>query len=348
MTRQFQSIALKAVMAFALSIGTATGVMAQNITGAGASFPAPVYAQWADAYQKTTGIRVNYQSIGSSAGINQIKNKTVDFGASDAPLTDEQLKKFNFIQFPTIIGGVVPVVNIQGIKPGELKLNGHVMADIYLGKIKRWNDSAITTLNPGLALPNAEISVVRRSDGSGTSFAFTSFLAKVNQDWQQKVGASTSVNWPIGAGGKGNEGVSAFVMQLPNSIGYVEYAYAKQNNMAYVMLENAAGKFIAPNEETFKASTVGINWNDSFAQSLIYTANEQAWPISTATFILVYRQTDKPEQMRQVLKFFDWAYKNGDDDAQKLDYVPFPEDVKGIIRQSWNNIVDTQGKVISY
>ncbi|MGL4666418.1 MAG: phosphate ABC transporter substrate-binding protein PstS [Saezia sp.] len=343
-----KSALLKTVISAVACVGLVGAAIAQNVTGAGASFPAPVYAQWADAYNKATGVRINYQSIGSSAGINQIKNKTVDFGASDAPLTEEQLKEFGLMQFPTVIGGVVPVVNIQGVKPGELKLNGAVIADIYLGKITRWDDPAIAKLNPDAKLPGAAISVVRRSDGSGTSFAFTSFLAKVSAEWQEKVGAGTAVNWPIGAGGKGNEGVSAFVMQLPNSIGYVEYAYAKQNNMSHVLLQNTSGQFVAPNEEAFKAAAAGIDWSKSFGQSLIYTPGEKAWPISTATFILIYRQTDKSEQMREVLKFFDWAYSNGDNTAKDLDYVAFPESVKSIIRQSWGSVVDAQGRVVSY
>ncbi|MDR2506913.1 MAG: phosphate ABC transporter substrate-binding protein PstS [Candidatus Accumulibacter sp.] len=343
---KLKSVFLKMIVLVAASAGIAAGAMAQSVTGAGASFPAPVYAQWADAYNKATGVRINYQSIGSSAGINQIRNKTVDFGASDAPLTEEQLKEAGLIQFPMVIGGVVPVVNIQGVKPGELKLNGLVIADIYLGKIVRWNDPAVKKMNPGVNLPDAPISVVRRSDGSGTSFAFTSFLSQVSDEWRQKVGAGTAVNWPVGAGGKGNEGVSAFVMQLPNSIGYVEYAYAKQNTMSHVLLQNASGKFSAPNEETFKASASGIDWNRSFGQSLIYTKNEKAWPISTATFILLYRQTDKPEQARQALKFFDWAYANGDAAARQLDYVPFPESVKNIVRKSWKSIVDAQGNAV--
>jgi len=343
-----KKIILKAALAGTVALGMLTGAMAQNVTGAGASFPAPVYAQWADAYYKATGVRINYQSVGSSAGVNQIKARTVDFGASDAPLTDAQLKEAGLIQFPTVIGGVVPVVNIQGIKPGELKLNGGLLADIYLGKITRWNDPAIAKLNPDLKLPDAAIAVVRRSEGSGTSFAFTQYLSKVSPEWEQKVGTGTAVNWPVGAGGKGNEGVSAFVMQLANSIGYVEYAYAKQNNMSHVQLENADGKFVSPSDDTFKAAAAGIDWSKSFDQSLTYAPGEKAWPISTATFILIYQQTDKPEQMRAVLKFFDWAYMHGDEAASKLDYVPFPAEVKDIVRKEWASVVDTKGNVISY
>jgi phosphate transport system substrate-binding protein len=241
---------------------------AQDVTGAGASFPAPVYAKWADAYNKASGARINYQSVGSGAGLKQIAAKTVDFGASDAPLKDEDLAKEGLIQFPTVIGGVVPVVNIKGIAPGQLKLTGQVLGDIYLGKITKWNDPAITVLNAGVALPDAAIAPVRRADGSGTSFNFTNYLSKVNAEWKSKVGEGTAVNWPTGAGGKGNEGVSAFVQRLPNSIGYVEYAYAKQNKMAYTMLKNEAGNFVAPDDLTFKAAAANANWSKTFYQVL--------------------------------------------------------------------------------
>ena len=246
----------------------ASAAFAQDVTGAGASFPAPVYAKWADAYNKATGARINYQSVGSGAGIKQINAKTVDFGASDAPLKDDELAKSGLIQFPTVIGGVVPVVNIKGIAPGQLKLTGQVLGDIYLGKITKWNDAALTALNPGVALPDAAIAPVRRADGSGTSFNFTNYLSKVNAEWKTKVGEGTAVNWPTGAGGKGNEGVSAFVQRLPNSIGYVEYAYAKQNKMAYTLLKNEAGTFVAPDDLTFKAAAANADWNKSFYQVL--------------------------------------------------------------------------------
>ena len=235
--------------------------LAQDVTGAGASFPAPIYAKWADAYNKASGARINYQSVGSGAGIKQIKSKTVDFGATDAPLTDEELAKDGLIQFPTVIGGVVPVVNIKGISPGQLKLTGAVLGDIYLGKITKWNDPAITALNPGVPLPDDAIAVVRRADGSGTSFLFTNYLSKVNAEWKSKVGEGTAVNWPTGAGGKGNEGVSAFVQRLPNSIGYVEYAYAKQNKMSYVQLKNKDGNYTKPDDETFKSAAAGADWS---------------------------------------------------------------------------------------
>jgi phosphate transport system substrate-binding protein len=266
--------------------------IAEDVTGAGASFPAPVYAKWADAYNKASGHRINYQSVGSGAGIKQIKAKTVDFGASDAPLKDEELAKDGMIQFPTVIGGVVPVVNVAGIAPGQLKLTGAVLGDIYLGKVAKWNDAAITSLNPGVSLPDAAISVVRRADGSGTSFIFTNYLSKVNAEWKAKVGEGTAVNWPTGAGGKGNEGVSAFVQRLPNSIGYVEYAYAKQNKMAHVLLKNQAGVFVAPDDLNFKAAAAGADWTKSFYQVLTDQPGKDSWPLTGATFILMHKVQD--------------------------------------------------------
>ena len=250
-------------------LGAATSLAsAQDMTGAGATFPAPIYAKWADAYNKTTGARLNYQSVGSGAGIQQIRAKTVDFGASDMPLADDVLAKDGLIQFPTVIGGVVPVVNIKGIAPGQIKLTGQVLGDIYLGKITKWNDASIKALNPSLALPDAAIATVRRADGSGTTFIFTNYLSKVNADWKAKVGEGTAVNWPTGAGGKGNEGVAAFVGRLPNSIGYVEYAYVKQNKMTYALMQNAAGQFVAPDDSAFKAAAAGADWGKSFHQIL--------------------------------------------------------------------------------
>jgi phosphate transport system substrate-binding protein len=322
---------------------TVTAAGAQDVTGAGASFPAPLYARWAADYSKATGTRINYQSVGSGAGMRQIRGKTVDFGASDAPLKDDELAKDGLIQFPTVIGGVVPVVNIAGIKPGEMKLSGDLLADIYLGKITKWNDPAIAKLNPGVKLPDAQIAVVRRADGSGTTFLFTSYLSKVNEDWKSKVGEGTAVNWPTGAGGKGNEGVSAFVQRLPNSIGYVEYSYAKQNKMTYPLLQNAAGNFVAPDDETFKAAAAGADWSKSFNQVLTNQAGKDAWPITGATFIMMHTKQDKPAQAAAALRFFDWAYKNGDKVAIELDYVPMPEAVKNAIRAEWNKITDASG-----
>ena len=322
---------------------------AQDVTGAGASFPAPVYAKWADAYNKATGARINYQSVGSGAGIRQIKAKTVDFGASDAPLTDEELAKDSLIQFPTVIGGVVPVVNIKGIAPGQLRITGAVLGDIYLGKIVKWNDVAITALNPGVALPDAQITVVRRADGSGTTFIFTNYLSKVNEEWKSKVGEGAAVNWPAGAGGKGNEGVSAYVMRLQNSIGYVEYSYAKQNKMSYVQMRNKAGNFVAPTDVGFKAAAAGAEWSKSFYQILTEQAGKDSWPITGATFILMHKLQDKPANATNTLKFFDWAFTNGDKMADDLDYVVLPDSVKNLVRKQWSdNLKDAGGKAIAF
>ncbi len=327
----------------------AVAAQAQDVTGAGASFPAPVYAKWADAYQKATGARVNYQSVGSGAGIKQIKAKTVDFGASDMPLKDEDLKADGLVQFPTVIGGVVPVLNIAGIAPGQLKLTGAVLADIYLGKITKWSDPAIAALNPGLTLPDAAIQPVRRADGSGTTFIFTNYLSKVNAEWKNKVGENTAVNWPVGAGGKGNEGVAAFVQRLPNSIGYVEYAYAKQNKMAHVLLKNQAGTFAAPDDANFKAAAANADWARSFYQILTDQPGKDTWPISGATFILMHRSQEKPAQGGAALKFFDWAYANGDKLAADLEYVPLPDALKAQVHKVWAaEIKDTAGKPIGF
>ncbi|MDN8614193.1 phosphate ABC transporter substrate-binding protein PstS [Variovorax ginsengisoli] len=320
---------------------------AQEATGAGASFPAPLYSKWAADFNKATGAKINYQSVGSGAGIKQIDAKTVDFGASDMPLSDEELKAKGLMQFPTVIGGVIPVVNIQGIKPGELKLSGPVLGDIYLGKITKWNDAAIKALNPSLNLPDATIAPVRRADGSGTTFLFTNYLSKVNPDWKAKVGDGTAVNWPTGAGGKGNEGVAAFVNRLPNSIGYVEYAYVKQNKMTYAQMQNAAGQFVSPDDDAFKAAAAGADWSKSFYQVLTDQQGKDSWPITGATFILMHKSQEKPAQATTTLKFFDWAYKNGDKTAGDLDYVPMPDKVKGAIATAWGDIKDASGKPVA-
>ena len=327
---------------------TASGAaMAQDVTGAGATFPAPIYAKWADAYYKATGAKINYQSVGSGAGIKQITSKTVDFGASDMPLTDEELAKNGLIQFPTVIGGVVPVVNIASLKPGQIKLTGALLGDIYLGKITKWNDPALAAVNAGVPLPDAAISVVRRADGSGTSFIFTNYLSKVNPEWKAKVGEGTAVNWPTGAGGKGNEGVAAFVQRLPNSIGYVEYAYAKQNKMAHTLLKNQAGNFVAPDDENFKAAAAGADWSKTFYQVLTEQPGKDAWPISGATFILMHKAQDKPLQGVSTLKFFDWAYNNGDKMAGELEYVPLPSSLKTMVRKQWAEVKDGAGKAVA-
>lgn len=316
----------------------AVTAQAQDITGAGATFPAPLYAKWADAYNKATGIKVNYQSVGSGAGINQIRAKTVQFGASDMPLKDEQLAEAGLFQFPTAIGGVVPVINLKGIEPGSMRLTGAVIADIYLGKIKRWNDPAIVALNPKLALPDQDITVVRRSDGSGTTFIWTNYLSKVNPEFKTTIGEGTAVNWKVGAGGKGNEGVSAMVRQLPGTLGYVEYAYVKQTKMNWVNVQNAAGTWVAPTEDAFKAAAAGADWNRTYYQILTNQLGKDAWPITGATFILVYLKPADPVKAQGVTKFFDWTFANGDRAADDLDYVALPDSVKTKIRSDWKRL----------
>lgn len=320
---------------------------AQDITGAGATFPAPLYAKWAEAYNKASGARINYQSVGSGAGLKQIRSKTVDFGASDMPLKDDELAKDGLVQFPTVIGGVVPVVNIKGIQPGQIKLTGQALGDIYLGKVTKWNDPSLAALNPGVPLPDAAISVVRRADGSGTSFIFTNYLSKVNTEWKDKVGEGTAVNWPTGAGGKGNEGVSSYVQRLPNSIGYVEYAYAKQNKMSYVQLKNKDGNFVSPDDANFKAAAAGADWSKTFYQVLTEQAGKDSWPLTGATFIMMQKSQDKPVQATNSLKFFDWAYANGDKMAAELEYVALPDAVKALVRKQWGEIKDASGKAVA-
>jgi phosphate transport system substrate-binding protein len=339
---------LKAIAAASLGLCLSLSAFSQDVTGAGASFPAPLYSKWAAEYNKAQGQKVNYQSVGSGAGIKQIDAKTVDFGASDMPLKDEDLAQKNQLQFPTVIGGVVPVVNIVGVAPGQLKLTGEVIADIFLGKIVKWNEPAIKALNPTVNLPDAAIAPVRRSDGSGTTFLFTNYLSKVSADWKAKVGDGTAVNWPTGAGGKGNEGVAAFVSRLPNSIGYVEYAYVKQNKMTYAQVKNAAGNFVSPDDSAFKAAAASADWAKSFYQILTNQPGKDSWPITGATFILMHKTQDKPEKATATLKFFDWAYKNGDQTADDLDYVPMPAGVKDAIRKSWGQIKDGAGKTVAF
>jgi phosphate transport system substrate-binding protein len=343
MTTQFKLLTLTLAVAAAL----APSVQAAEITGAGASFPAPIYAKWADAYQTATGNKVNYQSIGSGGGIKQIIAKTVDFGASDKPLSQADLDKDDLMQFPTVIGGVVPVVNFPGVKPGELKLTGAVLADIYLGKIVKWNDKAIVDLNPKVALPDQAIAVVRRADGSGTSFIFTNYLSKVSEDWKSKVGEGTAPNWPIGLGGKGNEGVSAFVQRIQGAIGYVEYVYAKQNKLVYTEVQNAAGAYVEPDDTSFKAAAAGVDWTKSaFGEILTNQPAKDAWPITGATFVIVHKTQDKPEQGKEVLKFFEWGYKNGGKMATELDFVPLPDGLIKLIHSAWDQVKDGSGKPV--
>ena len=335
-----------AALAAALTTSTALAV---DLTGAGATFPYPIYAKWADAYKKETGIGLNYQSIGSGGGIKQISAKTVDFGASDMPLKPEELEKSGLMQFPTVIGGDVPVVNVKGIAPGQLRLTGAVLADIYLGKVTKWNDPAIAGLNPGVQLPPTAISVVHRSDGSGTTFIWTNYLSKASDEWKSKVGEGTAVNWPTGVGGKGNEGVASYVQRINGAIGYIEYAYAKQNKMAHVLVKNKEGEFSAPSAKSFQAAAAGVDWKAAPGMYLILTdaPGKGAWPIAGATFILMHKAQEKPENAKEVLRFFTWAYEKGDDMAQALDYVPLPNAVVGLIQSSWKSqIKDTAGKPV--
>ncbi|MFZ2124081.1 MAG: phosphate ABC transporter substrate-binding protein PstS [Rhodoferax sp.] len=345
--RIFKSVLATTMVSFFGAAALTSLANAQSITGAGASFPAPVYAKWAAEYNKVTGVKVNYQSVGSGAGIKQIDSKTVDFGASDMPQTDDVLKAKGQFQFPTVIGGTVPVINIKGIEPGQLKLDGQVLGDIYLGKITKWNDAAIKALNPTLALPDADIAPVRRADGSGTTFNFTNYLSEVHPEWKAKVGQGTAVNWPVGAGGKGNEGVASFVNRLPNSIGYVEYSYVKQNKMTYALLKNKEGVFVSPSEEAFKAAAAGADWNKSFYQLIVNQPGKATWPISTATFILMHLQQDKPAQATETFKFFTWAFKDGDKLASDLDYVALPASVIATIEKAWGQVKDTSGKPVA-
>ena len=320
----------------------------RNITGAGATFPYPIYAKWADAYRKATGVGMNYQSIGSGGGIKQISAKTVDFGASDKPLKPDELAKGGLMQFPAIMGGVVPVFNVKGIAAGQIKLSGDMLANIYLGKVKKWNDPAIQALNPGVKLPGQAISVVHRSDGSGTTFLFTNYLSKVSAGWKAAVGAGTAVQWPAGVGGKGNEGVANYVARIAGSIGYVEYAYAKQNKLSYALMGNRDGKFVAPEQDAFKAAAAGADWAHAPGMYLILTDQPGAgsWPITGASFILMHTVQDKPATAKEVLKFFAWAFENGDPMASALDYVPMPDPVVSLIETSWKQIKDGSGKPV--
>jgi phosphate transport system substrate-binding protein len=336
--------------AFAGMAGALFAIAAQaaDITGAGSTFAAPIYTKWADAYQKTGGGKVNYQGIGSSGGIKQIVAKTVDFAGSDAPLKDDELAKEGLFQFPTVVGGVVPVINVPGVKAGEITLSGEVLGDIYLGKVKKWNDPEIAALNPKVKLPDTDIAVVRRADGSGTSFIWTNYLSKVNGEWKSKVGEGSTVNWPTGTGGKGNDGVAAFVQRLPGAIGYVEWAYAKQNHMIYVDMKNSAGTVVEPKTETFKAAAAGAEWSKSFYQILTNEPGKNAWPIVGATFVLLHTTQEKGPQGAETLKFFDWAYKNGGQAANDLDYITLPESVVSEIKTQWKaKVKDASGKSLA-
>jgi phosphate transport system substrate-binding protein len=322
---------------FLLLVFTSAGSAEDILNGAGASFPYPIYSAWADGYSKVMGVRLNYQSIGSGGGIKQITERTVDFGASDKPLEPNELAKSNLLQFPAVIGGVVPVINITGITSGQLKLDGETLAKIYLGEINKWNDLKIKELNPGFDLPDNEITVVHRSDGSGTTAIFTDYLCKVSTAWKERVGTGTSVSWPVGIGGKGNEGVANYTQRTANSIGYVEFAYAKQNNIAYVLLKNKAGNFVEPSFETFEDAAVTASFDSQkhFYMWLTNTPGKNAWPIAGATFILLAK--DKTDSNKKVVEFYEWAFNNGDKKAKELIYVPLPKSLKDKVREYWKS-----------
>ena len=332
----------------ALLAVTASASAQTTITGAGATFPFPIYAKWADEYKKATGVAMNYQSIGSGGGIKQIQSKTVDFGASDMPLAADALAKDGLVQFPAIIGGVVPVTNLDAVKPGELRLTGTVLADIFLGKVKVWNDKAITDLNPGVKLDATPITVVRRSDGSGTTFVFVDYLSKVSPEWKSKVGVGTAVSWPEGVGGKGNEGVAQYVQRIKGAIGYVEYAYAKKNKLDHIALKNKDGQFVQPEEASFAAASAGADWKNTAGMGVILTdqSGAKSWPMTSASFILMHAKSPKPAASREVLKFFDWAFKSGQKSALELDYVPLPAATVTLIGAEWKKISDANGKAV--
>jgi phosphate transport system substrate-binding protein len=331
----------------ALVLGaTAFTAQAVDITGAGASFPFPIYAKWAADYKAASGRAVNYQSIGSGGGVQQITAKTVDFGASDDPMSGEQLDKIGLMQFPAVIGGTVAVVNVDGVKPGQLKLTGSLLADIYLGKVKTWNDPAVQSLNADIKLPATAIIVVHRSDGSGTTFGWTNYLSKVSADWKAKVGEGKAVKWPVGQGGKGNEGVAAYVKQLKNSIGYVEFAYAKQNSLAWTQLTNKDGKAVQPEQKSFAAAAANAKWDSAPGMGVVLTDQPGAdsWPVTSATFILMHKDQAKPDNGKAAVAFFEWAFANGAASAAALDYVPLPKAVTDQIRANWKASLTAGGK----
>jgi phosphate transport system substrate-binding protein len=334
--------------AAALNLGSTTAVAAVSLNGAGASFPFPVYGQWAHKYNELTGVQVNYQSIGSGGGIAQIKAKTVDFGASDDPLKKEELDQAGLLQFPMIMGGVVPIINVKGVKPGELKLTNALVAEIFLGKVSKWNDPAIAGLNPNVKLPDQKITVVRRADGSGTTSIFTNYLAKVSPEWKEKIGAGKTVEWPVGVGGKGNEGVSAYVSKVNGAIGYVEYAYALQNKLSHVKLKNRDGGEVEPAIATFQSAAANAEWKpeEGFGLFLTDQPGKDSWPITGVSYILIYKQQDKPETAAAMLKFFDWAYKHGKETAEQLHYVTMPEQVIQMVQATWAKEITAGGKPV--
>ena len=331
---------LGAIAALSLSVRAE-----QALAGAGATFPYPIYAKWAHMYEQATKVKVNYQSIGSGGGIAQIKAKTVDFGASDAPLTPQDLNSAGLFQFPMVIGGVVPVVNLPGITDGQLKLTPEVLANIFIGSITKWDDPAIKEINPGLALPSKAITVVHRADGSGTTWVFTNYLSKVSSAWKGRVGFATSVEWPCGVGGKGNEGVAAYVKRLAGAIGYVEYAYALQNKITYAQMKNREGKFVSPDIQSFQAAAANADWNKAPGFYLVLTdqPGEASWPITGATFILVHKERGDAAKAKAVLDFFDWCYSKGDAEAEKLHYFPMPSSVVDLVQSAWKRDLKAAG-----
>ena len=340
---------LKNTLVTAATLFTFSSAMAAEITGAGSSFVYPIASKWAEAYKKATGNNLNYQSIGSGGGIKQIKANTVDFGASDMPLTVEELDKEDLLQFPVVMGGVVPVVHIDGVKPGQLKLTGQVIADIYMGKVTKWTDAEIAAINPGVKLPTEDITVVHRSDASGTTFLFSDYLSKVNAEFKKVVGSSTAVKWPAGLGGKGNEGVAANVQRINGSIGYVEFAYAKKNNLAYTQLKNREGQFVSPDADTFKSAAAGAAWDKTPGFAVVSTdqPGKASWPITGATFVLVHKTQPDTAKVKETLKFIDWSYKNGTAMATELDYIPMPSSVVDLIEKTWKaQIKDGSGKAV--
>ncbi|MEW6024415.1 MAG: phosphate ABC transporter substrate-binding protein PstS [Pseudomonadota bacterium] len=339
----------KTMIAGAAAAMVMSSAFAADVTGAGATFPYPIYAKWAESYKAATGTGLNYQSVGSGAGIKQIKAKTVDFGASDMPLKAAELDAEGLMQFPAIMGGVVTVVNVDGVAPGQLKLTGPIVADIYLGKITKWNAPEITAINPGVKLPDTDITVVHRADSSGTSFLFTDFLSKTSPEFQQKIGANTAVKWAVGVGGKGNEGVAANVQRIKGSIGYVEWAYAKKNKLSHTQLKNKDGQFLQPDDENFKAAAASAEWTKTpgFAVILTDAAGKNSWPITGVSYILMHKAQADATKGKEVVKFFDYAYKNGAPAAAELDYVPMPASVVKLVQDAWKaNLKDASGKAI--
>ena len=339
------NLAIAAGFAAMLSVSAAS---AADISGAGSTFIYPVFAKWADTYKTNTGIGLNYQSIGSGGGIKQVEAKTVTFGATDKPLGDDELNQNGLVQFPMVEGGIVPIYNIDGVKPGELVLDGKTLAGIFLGTITKWDDPAIKALNASLTLPSAAIVVVHRSDGSGTTFNFTDYLSKQSDDWKSKIGSDTAVEWPVGVGAKGSEGVANTVKQTAGGIGYDEYAYAAQNNLSYAKMVNANGKTVEPSLDTFTAAAANADWANASNFRIIITnqAGDNSWPIAASTWVLIHKHPDDAAAAAEALKFFDWAYKNGKDQAKALDYVAIPDPVVALIEKSWASIVGADGKPI--